>query len=362
MKGSLTLGRVAGIRIAIHWTFILLIIYVIFSKYREGADSPEIAWALAFIMSVFVTVVLHELGHALAAKRFHINTRDITLLPIGGVARMERIPEKPVEELVVAIAGPMVNILIAAILKFFLSWDDLMDLIQHPDEAIDGQNFMLNFFFINVFLVVFNMIPAFPMDGGRVFRAVLSMMGNRRKATIIAARVGQLLAIGFIILGFYSNPFLIFIGLFIILSAQSELEMVTTGMLMKGRTVGDAIMKNYETLQSDDSVNQAVSKLLDGSSKSFLVLSNGQPVGTVGRNQIIRALSEGKQENPVLDIMDPHLLSFDSKTPVEEVLQKLNDSNQELALVTRNGYLIGLTDSENILEYVMIIAANTQKN
>lgn len=360
MKGSLTIGKVAGIRIAIHWTFVLLILYVVIARYREGADSMQIFWSVALVMSVFVTVVLHELGHALTGKIFHISTKDITLLPIGGVARMERIPEKPGEELAVAIAGPLVNLLIAALTLFFVSIKDVLIFIREPDMIIGSDNFLYNFFAVNVFLFVFNLIPAFPMDGGRVLRALLTFTSNRKTATVIAARIGQLLAAGFVILGFYQNPFLIFIGLFIMFGAQSELEMVTTGFILKGRIIGDAVLRNYEQIHSTDTVNHAVQKLLDGTSKTFLVTENGLPIGVLGRSQIIRALAEGKNETQVKEIMNAHLLSFDHKTPIVDVMQQLNEGAHEMVLITREGKFIGVVDAENILEYVMVIAADSR--
>jgi Zn-dependent protease len=233
MKGSFKLGNIAGIGVFIHWTFSILIVFIIYSNYRAGQNMEQILWSLLFVLSIFATVFLHELGHALAAKRYGIKTTDITLLPIGGLARLERIPEKPTEELVVAIAGPLVNIVLALLTLLFITVPSWGAITEQLTIGVGLHNFFLYFFIVNIWLSLFNLIPAFPMDGGRVLRAILSMGMQRHSATEIAARIGQLLAIGFVFLGFYSNPFLIFIGLFIILGAQGELELTKAGFLLK---------------------------------------------------------------------------------------------------------------------------------
>lgn len=354
MKGAFNLGKIAGIKISIHWTFSLLLLFIIINNYREGQSAIQILWSVLFILSIFVTVFLHELGHALAAKRFNIQTKDITLLPIGGLARLEKIPEKPAEEFIVAIAGPLVNLTIAFITYFFIAIPTVDELTKELSGGIGKNNFVLNFFIVNIWLSVFNLIPAFPMDGGRVFRAILTRFMVRTKATAIAARTGQLIALGFIVLGFYSNPFLIFIGLFIILGAQTELNMVKTHHLLKGNTIREIVMKKYETLDSNDTITIAIEKLLNGTAKSFLVLQNQTPAGTVTRSEIIKALSEKGKDIPVSDIMNKQLLSFNAEEIIEDVYKKLSETGREIAIVTQNHQLIGVVDLENILEYIMV--------
>jgi len=211
MKWSLYIGKVSGIKIFVHWTFIFLILYVIQVHLAQGHGFNEILLGLGFVGVVFVCITLHELGHALAAQHYHFNTKDIYLLPIGGLARMEGIPEKPGQELVVAIMGPIVNIVIAAVLYLTLQITDAF-----PDSMkemrLTTENFWFHLYVINLFLALFNLIPAFPMDGGRIFRALLSFKFSRTKATRIATALGQIIAVGFIIFGFYVSPMLIFIG------------------------------------------------------------------------------------------------------------------------------------------------------
>lgn len=354
MKGSFKLGNIAGIGIFIHWTFAFLIIYIIFSNYRQGHNAEQILWSLLFVLSIFVTVFLHELGHALAAKKYNIKTRDITLLPIGGLARLDTIPEKPKEELVVAIAGPLVNLVLALITFLFISIPDEAELNVQLTGGINSDNFFLNFFAVNIWLAVFNMIPAFPMDGGRVLRALLSMKFERHTATNIAVGIGQFLALIFVFLGFFSNPFLIFIGIFIMLGAQAEAQYTNAKHMLKGFKIKDATMRQYQTVNSNQTIKTAVEMLLNGQSKNFLVVENDKPTGTLSRDEIIIALS-GKGENEVIhNVMNKNLIFLKADSPLESAYQQAIEQKSVLMPVMENDLLIGTLDTENILEFIMV--------
>lgn len=355
MKGSLQLGKIAGIRVSIHWTFLLLIAYIAFSNYRNGENLTQTGWTLLLVGSVFFVVFLHELGHALAAKHYHINTTSITLLPIGGVANLESIPENPKEELVVAFAGPAVNIVIAAITGLFITFPDTsQQLVSLLEQGLNAQTFFIQFLIINIWLAVFNLIPAFPMDGGRVLRALLAFRMPRHKATLVAARIGQFLAILFVFAGFYSNPFLIFIGLFIILGAQSEAEMTKMSYFTKGHLVRDVVMHHYETLQETQTIAEAVELLLNGTSRQFLVLDKETPVGTINRDGIIQALSQSGKETPIGNIVQRNMPVLDAGTPLEKIYLSLLQRKDELHLVYDSGVFIGVLDFDNVAEFVMI--------
>ena len=360
MKGSFKLGNIAGIGVFIHWSFTLLIAYIVYSNYRAGHNAEQIIWSVVFILSIFVTVFLHELGHSLAAKKYNIKTKDITILPIGGLARLERIPENPKEELVVAIAGPAVNIAIAAITSLFITIPDIKDLTIQLSGGVNQSNFFLNFFIVNIWLALFNLIPAFPMDGGRVLRAILSMKVERHIATKIAARIGQLLAVGFIFLGFYNNPFLIFIGLFIFLAAQAEVEMTKAGFMLRGIFVKDIVMKHYETIDENDVVENAVKQLLSGQCKNFLVTSQNNPVGSLSRNEIIEALSNNGNRATIHAVMNKRALRLSVQEPIEAAYQKILVDKNGLAIVYDNQQFVGVLDLDNILEFIMI--KNAQGN
>jgi Zn-dependent protease/predicted transcriptional regulator len=361
MKGSIKLGNIAGIGVFIHWTFSILIAYIIFSNYRAGHDAERIGWMVLFVCSIFGTVFLHELGHALAAKRYGINTKDITILPIGGLARLEKIPEKPVEELVVALAGPAVNIVLAGITALFITMPSANELAIQLTGGVNSGNFFLNFFIVNIWLAVFNLIPAFPMDGGRVLRALLAMKMQRHTATTVAARIGQMLALGFIFLGLISNPFLIFIGLFIILGAQGEVQMTKAGFMMKGILVRDILMKKFETIEENDTIETAVNKLLNGQCKNFVVMANHQPVATIGRDEIIKALSDNGKQTILQSFANKNPFRLNVNQSLEEVYPIMIAAKNSLAFVYDSQQFIGVLDLENILEFLMIKEATSNK-
>ncbi|NBS52873.1 MAG: hypothetical protein EBS96_09730 [Spartobacteria bacterium] len=219
MKWSYRIARIAGIDVKIHITFLLLLAYFGVSDWRDGGAYQGVL-SMAFILLLFLCVLLHEFGHAMAGRHYGIRTPDITLLPIGGVARMQAIPEKPWQEFVIAVSGPAVNVAIAGGLWVVLFlFPNLLDK-AHPVSSEILPNLMT----INLALLAFNMIPAFPMDGGRVLRALLAMKLNYLKATKIAARTGQAFAAGFVLVGLGWNPMLIFIGLFVFTAARQELN------------------------------------------------------------------------------------------------------------------------------------------
>ncbi|GAB2766488.1 site-2 protease family protein [Rhabdobacter roseus] len=360
MKYSLNLGKIAGIRLSIHWTFAILLVYVIFSTMNQG--TSQTIWMVLFTLAIFACVVLHELGHALAARRYGIPTRSITLLPIGGVASLERIPEKPSEELVVALAGPLVNLLIMLVLipfvKFPASTDELTEL-----AAINQSTFLINLLAINGWLALFNLIPAFPMDGGRVLRALLSFRMERARATRIAASIGQFLAIGFVILGFFGNPFLVFIGLFIFLGAQQETTHVQTSAAFQGHTVSEVSMSTYPTLHQSDLVQDAVQLLLDSQNRNFLIVDTfKEPVGTLSRETLIKGLAERGNAAFLSDVMDPDILYLDATLPLQEAWQLMQTQKKSFALVRSNGQIVGALDPENVVEFLMVQQAVLGKN
>ena len=362
MKGSFKLGKVAGIGIFIHWTFSLLILFIIFMNYKSGQNTTQIIWSVVFILSIFITVLLHELGHALAAKNYNIKTKDITLLPIGGLARLERIPEKPMEELIVAFAGPLVNIALAFITAFFISIPDNTDkLMAELSNGVNANNFFLNFFLVNFWLAIFNLIPAFPMDGGRVLRALLSFKLPRNVATRIAARIGQFLAMAFIILGFFTSPFLIFIGIFVIIGAQIEADYTESKFMLKGFKVEDVVMKDYQTIDADEKIKKAVELLLDSQNKIFLITENNIPVGTLNRDQIIMALSKKGDDEFIYNVMDRNLIILESNSLLENVFELIQQNKSTLMLVMENNQLIGTLDIENLLEFILINEVKIKK-
>jgi len=222
MGSSIKIASFFGIEVRIHITFLLFLVWIWFSSYELEGQSGAIKGVL-FILILFACVLLHEFGHAFAARAFGIRTPDITLYAIGGVARLNRIPDKPWQELIVAIAGPLVNVVIAAVLIFGIHVTAGLQQLEHLESP--RIEMLAKVASVNVMLVLFNLIPAFPMDGGRVLRALLAMTMPYAKATQIAARIGQGLAIVFLIFGLFGNPILVFIAIFIFVGAQQEASM-----------------------------------------------------------------------------------------------------------------------------------------
>src|SRR5882724_8371459 len=239
MGWSLPIFRIAGIQLRIHVTFVLLIAWLAFGYYAQGG-SPAATEGVIFVLLLFLCVVLHEFGHALAAKAFGINTPDITLLPIGGVARLE-----PMQELFIAVAGPAVNVVIA--LGLFVAGGSFINPFVNP-AAPEGVGLVSQLLIINVLLVAFNLLPAFPMDGGRVLRALLATRMSYARATQIAATVGQGFAFVFGFIGLIWNPFLIFIALFVYIGASQEAALAQMKDVSRRFPVSSAMVREFRTL------------------------------------------------------------------------------------------------------------------
>jgi len=225
MRWSWRIGRVAGIKISVHVTFLLILLWIVVEEYSFGVRA--MAGSALYMVALFTIVVMHELGHALTARRFGIVTRDIILLPIGGVARLERMPRNPRQELLVAVAGPAVNVALALALLGIVRLTGPLPAasLYDFDALLSVRGFLYQLVFVNVVLALFNMLPAFPMDGGRVLRALLAMrMSSYARATGIAARIGRVLALALAAAGLYGlrNPFWVLIALFVWMAAGTE--------------------------------------------------------------------------------------------------------------------------------------------
>ncbi|MCM4167147.1 Putative zinc metalloprotease Rip3 [Arenibacter antarcticus] len=359
MKGTLKLGTVSGIKIEVHWTFTLLLVWVAFIEIQAGADIGRIFLNEALIVVLFGCVVLHELGHALTAKKFNIKTRKILLLPIGGVASLEKMPEKPGQELLVALAGPAVNIVIAFLLAlviplnhyFSLNATVLEELLYKPSL----QNFLFYLFIANIMLAFFNLIPAFPMDGGRVLRALLSYKLGRVEATRIASGIGQGLAVMFFVLGLFYNPFLILIALFIFFGAYAENQMVKQIYLLKDHLVKEATLTNITLLSPVNCVQEVVDILLAGTEKDFVVVDKGEIVGIVAYKDIIKYANTPSML--VKEIMQKSFKTVDASTSMTEVLEQIGREKIGFYPVVEEKKLIGAIDRVNISEFILLKSA-----
>lgn len=352
MKWSLKLGSYAGIGVYLHWTFALLIGWVFFSHLGSGDTAGQALAGVVFVLALFGCVVLHEFGHALTARRYGVGTRDITLLPIGGVARLERIPDRPMQEFWVALAGPAVNVVIAALLFIVLVVLDGANRLLEI-EWFRGR-FLAQLMWVNLILAAFNLLPAFPMDGGRVLRSFLAARIGRPRATVIAANVGQAMAIVLGVVGFFHNPFLVFIAIFVFLGAQAEAQQVETESALAGLRVRDAMMKRFRTLSATDGLDRAIEELLAGSQQDFPVMDDGRVLGILRRNELVKALADGRRGDRVGDVMGRDCQPVDESDLLVPTLEAMGAKQVASVPVLADGKLVGLLNLENIGELIMV--------
>ncbi|GGK18131.1 protease [Yeosuana aromativorans] len=356
MKANLNLGAVSGIKIKVHWTFLFLILWIVFSEMKRGGNTDSILFNVALVLTVFLCVVLHELGHALTAKKFGIQTQKITLLPIGGMATMEKIPESPKQELLVTLAGPLVNIVIALLLYFIIPVKELIQL--NFTEAFETfsrftlQNFLFYLFVINIALVVFNLIPAFPMDGGRLLRALLAIKINRVKATQIASTIGQFIAVLFLLIGLLYNPFLVFIALVIFLGAYGENQMAHHLELLKGHTAKESSITNITIFSPQDTISKAVKAVITSTENNFVVIENNAVKGLLFYQDI---LENAKKEDTLIgDVMTTSFKTVDSNDDLKKVYQQIHGQKNSFFPVLEDGKLIGAIDAINLNEFIVL--------
>ncbi len=353
MRWSLAIGRIAGIRVELHVTFLLFVVWMAVSQGVTSGDLGRAVSTAVLLVLVFSCVLLHELGHALAARRFGIRTRDIILLPIGGIARLERMPEKPVQELVVAIAGPAVNVAIAALLLALISFIGL------PMATIDFRGgLVVSLLAVNIAMVAFNLLPAFPMDGGRVLRALLAMRLPFARATRVASIVGQAVALLFGVAGLLgSNFMLMFVALFVFLAAGEERALVQTRASLSGIPVRDAMLTDFRVLDVTDPLQRAVDYLIAGSQQDFPVLEGGAPVGMLSRADLARALQREGAGVAVGDVIARDADFAGAGEPLEVVLQRLRQRARTALPVLDRGRLVGLVTLENIGDLLIVSEA-----
>lgn len=359
MKFSLYLGSYKNVKVFIHWTFSLLLLWIIISNLRQGMPMIDILWVILFVLALFACVVMHEFGHALAAQRYGIQTKDIVLYPIGGVARLEKLPEDPKQELWVAFAGPLVNIVLFIILSTILSFTGYN--IESLEELkIRPNTFLLYIASANLILALFNLLPAFPMDGGRVLRAFLSIKLPRAKATQIAGGIGQFLAIFFVFFGLFNNPILVLIGIFIFLGAGAEVAHTQQESFLKGYQVKDALMGHFQILGYNAPLSKAVEKLLNSQATHFVVVKDDVAVGTISRNEIIKGLEAGGESALIEKFADFNPTKLEIDMALDDAWKQMLSQNKKVAFIIENGHFLGILDQENISELILVKTALNQ--
>jgi Zn-dependent protease/CBS domain-containing protein len=355
MAWSWKFARIAGIDVRVHVTFLMLVGWIAMRHWSDGHDVGAVLEGVGYILVLFACVVAHEFGHALTAARYGIRTRDITLLPIGGLARLERMPDDPRQELWVALAGPAVNVVIAAAIFAWLlatgTWEPLSAL-----TVVSG-SFLERVLLANVTLVAFNLLPAFPMDGGRALRALLATRMEYARATERAAAIGQGMAVLFGFVGLFVNPMLLFIALFVWIGAGQEASMVQLKSALGGISVRGAMLTDVRTLTPLSTLGDAVDLLLTTSQLDFPVVDGRHAVGMLTRTDLLAALTREGRDAVVGRVMRADFPTAAPDEMLEPALARLQGLEWRTIVVADDSVLVGLVTMDNVGEFLMIHTA-----
>jgi len=356
MKGSFKIVSARGIHIWIHWTFLLLVGWVILATIRYATDIRQVAWGVFFIIAAIVCVTLHELGHAIVASLFGIQAKNIILLPIGGIASIEKFPDNPAQELAISIAGPLVNVIIAVSLWWITTPHAPFWAVPENMNDLPGRGLLYVLRMGNIGVAIFNLIPAFPMDGGRILRALLGFRFNYIRATAITGIFGKVIAIALIGLGVMMlNPLPALIGIFILLSANTEEYYLRLRSLVKGVKLNEVLMYDFTSLQADMTVQQAAQLLINNHNKYFILMDGERPAGTLARLEIVKAIAEMKYTHPLRSLVKEELECLCGTQEMTTVLEKLaRDSDQVFPVMNDEGRLAGMVNLNYVIEYLLL--------
>ena len=354
MRWSYTIGRFAGTEVKVHVTFVLLLVWLAYIAYRQAGTAAAVADTIFFLI-FFLCIVLHEFGHIRMARRFGVRTPDVILLPIGGVARLERIPEEPRQELLIALAGPAVTLAIIVVL--FLAATGTGQDVLVSDPLAEHVSLLVRLLVSNVLVLVFNLFPAFPLDGGRVLRALLAARMGLVRATRIAGVIGQGFAIVLGILGvMLQAPLMMLVAFFIFLGAGSEASAVATRVAGRGLQVAQMMVTDFRTIPVHSTLSQAVELLLSGEQREFPVVDNlGRTEGILTRDNLIRGLSRHGPESTVAQAMTPAAPTVPPTLGFQEAIERLRSSGlPALPVVDAGGSLVGMLTLDNITDLLLV--------
>lgn len=352
MRWSFRIATIAGTAVKVHVTFVALLVFLAGTDYVTRGVSAALTGTL-FLLAVFACVLAHEFGHILMARRFGVRTPDVILLPIGGLARLERIPEEPRQELFIALAGPAVTLVLAAGLAAAVYASGGTPQFGGIDLTGSFLNAMMQ---VNVLLLLFNMIPAFPMDGGRVLRAALASRLGITRATRIAAGLGQGFAVLLAVYGFSRSFILVLIALFIFMGAGAEASAVATRTAGQGLRVAEMMVRDFRTLPTHATLRDAAELLLRGEQREFPVVDNwGRVEGMLTRDNLTRGLTERGNAAGVSDVMTPTPPALPPELDFSTALERLRGSGlPALPVVDAAGRLVGLLTLDNITDLLLV--------
>ena len=355
---SLSLGKLFGIPLRIHWTFSLLLVWAALGSFAAGGTLKAALAGAVFLLAVFACVVLHELGHSLTARAFGIRTRHITLSPIGGVAALDSMPKRWSHELWITLMGPAVNIAICLlILPLLFLFPPAMEDFLAPFGFASLSGFLAKLFLVNIFLSIFNLVPAFPMDGGRVFRALLSARGDRVWATRVAARTGQVFAVGFGLLAFLGSPLLLVIAGFIFLAAEAELRAVIFDGRIRGVRVSDVMQTRFETLDESETLAGAAERFLRSGRGAFPVMRGDRMVGLLERPALQQSIRKGEAGRVAGEIALRDFALAAPSDELSETFQLMQKTGQNSVPVFDGERLVGLVFPGSLEDWRQLSAA-----
>lgn len=335
-----------------HLTLVILLAWIATSYALAGAGLGTTVIGVALVATIFVVILVHELGHALVARRYGIATRDIMLLPIGGIASLERTPELPRQELAVALVGPLINLVLAGLIYVgIVAFGGSTDLSEATSV---GGAIATQLMWINIVLAVFNLIPAFPMDGGRALRAALSWRMGQERATNIAAALGKLFAVALGIFGLFTNPLLVIIAFVVWMGASQERALVHLKSAISGVPVSAAMLRRVEAVSSDQPLEEAAALLVRGGLNQLPVIDHGKAVGVITRSDVATALSHAGPDATVSEAPQHHVVTVSPADPLDDVLEQLRGDPDSVALVVDGDHPVGVLTAEHLAAYVAL--------
>ena len=361
---SLHLGTYWGIPVKVHWSFYLLFLFIIGVGLMNGLDAVSLLYFGLFIILMFTCVVLHEYGHALTAKRFGVDTVDIIISPIGGIARLKKLPEQPVQELKIAIAGPLVNLTIAVLLFLLaLLTIDVDSFVPEEDSLkflANPAGFLVSLIWINVVLFVFNLVPAFPMDGGRILRAILSMNFGIERGTRYASIVGRILAIVFVVFGLvYQHIMLVLIGGFVFLMARAEQRQVTIKSRLNNFVARDIMKTTFNRLHLSTGIRELYEHYIRGGERNYVVVDSlGNLSGVISEEAIKEAINSGDLDRPVSMIMKSQLYIVPQDMKLYRLYEEMNVRGEAMAIIKNGDQVLGIIDRQMLFNFVQLKVGN----
>ena len=350
MRWSISIGRVFGITLRLHVTFLIFLAFIAYGGFQDGGATGA-GWAVAMFGTIFACIALHELGHSVVAQSLGVQVKSITLLPIGGIAALRSIPENPWHEIAITVAGPMVNAAIACALIPVTGIPSHLLLVEMPRDL---HGLLLSLAQANITLFLFNFIPAFPMDGGRLLRAVLALVVPYRQATTIAATVGQGMAIVFVLVGLKLSFWLVIIGAFIFMGAEGEDRVVRMRSVLHDLDVEDVMSRDFAVLSPVDPVARGIEMIYQTGQDNFPVIQEGQLVGIVTRPALVEAMNAYGAAVSVGQIMDPHAPVISPREKVVRVYEEIINGANTSAIVVDDGRLVGVLSPDNVSRYLLV--------